>query len=672
MFPWPLPWNLFRHRLAKQLRYRSIHPEIIDGLFGHIEGTTASWGSYSLRTWSQDIAVARPALEAAYDNLPFSFPKLSPLPTLAQRWAREHLPGEAFGRNARKAARKRYLEKIRAATGLEIDRYVREAEKNDLTELDEEQIEELSRKMMLVLQGPPRKNGWFRYSVLIERLELAWRERGKRVRIRSRYAIPYREKAGFSHRAPQAKQALDQLQSFALKPTHIKRLGRKSRYQNAALAVLRLLAENRIADLSLLKDVLYGRNYRLVYYRDNAYLEYAPLLRKRDPRAAVQRYRVSPDTALVLSRALGTRRHWKKEAPPPAWMAPLLRKWGALTETPVPDTLIEIIDQAALWVQQVNAQNLPGVVAAYLNGHIHSISLSWADWIRMDSGVRVQLGEKVVLPAVEKNQGEQSDEDTAIVMEDGDEKDLAFPKTIQPVYSTHAWRKLDSETLLSNARDFREMLHAKLVEEEKRGSCNSSECRNRVARELTRLIQQQAETVSSAILLLGQWVTRMLFRQVREKGRWRYIRFSSLRRYLGEFGDPFCQLAYQTDLAMANTDTVTELYRKFVEAKSDEGREYAFNRLMDFHDFVRQEDVVDPEWSELPYLPRRFSVAPGIILEQEYLDAMQLLLKQKGLESRFRYAQAFCFVATVSAPAPVKLWGCDARIGWWSSIRLNS
>ncbi len=644
LFQWPLPWNLFRHRLAKQLRYRAIHPEIIDGLFGHTEATTATWGSYSLRNWASDMDDAAPALQAAYDNLSFLLPELSGnLPSLKRNWTKACVPDNEFGSNARQSARKAHREEVRRATTLEIEDYVKvDAEKTDLTALDEHQIETLSRKMMLLPNGPPRKNGWFRYSVLIDLLEAAWRDQGKKVRIKRRYARPFMEKSGFTPQAPNAHRLLKQLQAFVLKPSLVKLLNRKSLYQNCVLGALRLLAENRIADPDLLQDVLFRRNYRLVQYKDSVYLEYAPALRPEDPQAAVQRYHISPATAQVLNHALKNKRRWKKDDSLPPWLKPLRETIDA--EMSAAKTVVGFIKWLTPVVQQANIQQFPGVVAACLNGYIHSIALNWADWVRMDTGHALHF-EKPVWPEGKRQALAQKEQGKLLQQknppEDGDAQDLAFPDDIQPIFSSTAWQSQEPEKLQSSARAFRQMLASTLTEQEKVSSAGTYEARDRVVRELTRKIQAQAEQVSSSILLLGRWITRMLFRQVREGGRWHYITFSALQRYLTEFGDLFCDLAYNIDLAMADQDTVTALYTRFIDQKSEDGQSYALYRLMDFHDFVREEDVIDPDWSELPRAIRRFSVSPGIILENEYQDTLQILLNQQGLSSDFRYAQAF-------------------------------
>lgn len=62
---WPLPANLFRHRLANRLRTEQLDPEIIDGLLGHAEWGNETWGRHSFRCWQNDAAEARPALSRA-------------------------------------------------------------------------------------------------------------------------------------------------------------------------------------------------------------------------------------------------------------------------------------------------------------------------------------------------------------------------------------------------------------------------------------------------------------------------------------------------------------------------------------------------------------------------------------------------------------------------------
>lgn len=68
---WPLPANLFRHRLPNRLRSLGVDPEIIDGLMGHGEWGSETWNHLSFRTWQDDAAAARPALEKAFKALRF-------------------------------------------------------------------------------------------------------------------------------------------------------------------------------------------------------------------------------------------------------------------------------------------------------------------------------------------------------------------------------------------------------------------------------------------------------------------------------------------------------------------------------------------------------------------------------------------------------------------------
>ncbi|MEF8717109.1 MAG: hypothetical protein V5B35_05900 [Candidatus Accumulibacter necessarius] len=66
VFDWPLPLNLFRHRLSRELRVRGLDPEIIDAILGHAETGSLTHSDYvdsvlgkKIYTWTGSLDTNR-------------------------------------------------------------------------------------------------------------------------------------------------------------------------------------------------------------------------------------------------------------------------------------------------------------------------------------------------------------------------------------------------------------------------------------------------------------------------------------------------------------------------------------------------------------------------------------------------------------------------------------
>lgn len=158
----PLPPNLFRQRLDKQLRRRGVDSEIISGIFGHADAGSESYGDFSTRVWSEDASFVRNALTEAFDALRFELLPIAIRGTVRRRSA---TPGQSdapvlFGAAAREQARLRFnLNAVRLAS-MEIEDFL---DKRQLSQLGQNEVDDLSRKMLFYSNGLPRRNGAIRY-----------------------------------------------------------------------------------------------------------------------------------------------------------------------------------------------------------------------------------------------------------------------------------------------------------------------------------------------------------------------------------------------------------------------------------------------------------------------------------------------------------------------------
>ena len=284
LFDWPLPDNLLRHRLVDQLLRRGIHQEIVDGVLGHLAHNTASYGPYSPRSWQEDRQILQPALNAAFTDLNFRLPKIGrKLPPLDTDIIFETpLRPSQFGQTARKRERRRKKQRAYLEANSMIEML---AQGQDLTELNEAELQELAQKLCLNPDGSPHPAGLQRYDHFRRKLHAAWLKKGKRVRTGRRlYSGGYRENSLFLPESVGAQQLYKQLNRLLpdLSPKVLK-ASRSPNKDAALLAALTLCLDNRIANSQLLESVIGKKDIRLVIYKNRAHLEFAPGLSSTFP-----------------------------------------------------------------------------------------------------------------------------------------------------------------------------------------------------------------------------------------------------------------------------------------------------------------------------------------------------------------------------------------------------
>ena len=636
VFSWPLPWNLFRHRTSTSLRRLGQDPEIIDGLLGHAEGGTATYGRFSARVRLQDLEAIRPALEQLFaalqfappqtpgwDTTPLDFPDLTPGNSCL-------VEGTQFGSAARETRRaKRHADALTEAQS-EILRFVGE---RPVDSISADEWEMLSQRMLLNDSGTPRALGSLRYEALQDWIRQRWCADGTRPRLKKRYLPALEERTLLSHQAIGSRQkvaaALHALQPI-LEAMELSRTSlRECLFYGTALTVL----ESRVTEPPLLRDLLVAKNFRLVHFDQSYYLEYSPDL-DIDSGCAVKRYPISVAAANFLARASTTKRglDMGKSSPPVQWQK-LCKEIGLLA--PHINTATATISEIAQLVHQANLLEFPASLTAYLNGDLQSVGLPHRDWIRLRHGAAGDFG---TFKASETESGSEIFEDeqgpprispdqhevhlSALV--DRDTADHSPPTGMpDPAISQEASKKLFGEVRTI----FRK--HA--------AATAGGIGRRNMDAALCRALDQYRGSAGRSCLLLVEWVRHLLRRSTR-KGT--LLRVSSVDRYFSSLSLCFLAVGFDHDLLACEEEDVTDFYLRLMDARSsipdptesspESGSEVTRNGyktlhlalqcLKDFHQTINAAfGVENPDWSEIFSDGPSLLVSAGCITELEYL-----------------------------------------------------
>lgn len=593
LFDWPLPLNHFRHRLAKRLRGHGADPEVIDALMGHAEAGTATHGDFSLRVWKKDIEGIRPAIEAIYSSL--GFVRIKPVhsvSTTSSSGKLSPIPSRLFGAALREKERRASLRESIEDANSQIENFIGN---RSLSELSEEEVDALSRKLMFKSDGMPHPRGQIKYRILIKLIEREWRANGKRVKVSKRYQAIPEDTSPFTEHAPRALAKYQRLKEVCASISSAD--CRKRPYGDAAVVGSFLLCvENQITNLGLLNDVLHGRNFRLVSADAKLYLEHSKVLPKERIDCPVQRYRISERTGRCLDRVLSSKKTIAGNAPRGLFeFAQILGLENSATSSSMLAAITKIIDQ-------VNVMTMPGIVSGYLAGRVESYSLPWRDWARLE------LGYPISTPTSQNTKVDTAAQETLLSVSAA----AHFP------HPAH----VETNVMLEAARKLLENISAIIRSSDSSDRGYSIEARKKTARQIQDLIELHAPNVSSTIQLLCRWICTLLFR----KNRGHYIRTRSISRYLSALQYGFIESGYELDILIAESEEITELYTQILEARKVEDLQYVGERLGDFHRWARSEYFIeDPDWGELPEMATTLRVSPSFISETEYLDALRLL-----------------------------------------------
>lgn len=608
---WPLPWNLMRHRLATQLRRAKVDPEIIDGLLGHSEAGAQTWGDTSLRAWREDASNVRPALRCAFEMLCIGVPPAgrafdvgSAISEPRQSVFDTRRP---VGQEARRVQRTAAHVRAKSQATAELDLAIAG---RPLAALSKDELNTLGRSMILTAKGLPRPYADLRYEVFETRVREAWQTEGRRPPLGKRFALARAGSSPFSQlcvgataRRAEVCRILERLAGPSFRPKPLRA---------AYLAALAICAFDRVTDLRILNAVVRRDDVTLVVRGGRAWLEHRANVHKF-PQQPTPRFPICSTAAGWLNIALTARRYNTVESGFPDELgdiASLLLDDAAHQEA----TGSRVLERLALIVRQVNALELPGVVAAHLDGRVMAWSPPIRDWLRLHAG------KALVVPTLEPPGGSDAGAQEAAAAPSAIESRYRFTKPGSPDHGTLEERIDAGRAMLADVRSRLESY----AQTTPRGTEDTG-VRRDLRREIARMGERHPRA-PIAIAMLTAWIYQLLERQ---SDKPHFLRPSTVVRYLGALANRFLNHAHDLDLAEFDGEELTELYGTMLRAGADEGFDagYVAQRLRDFHRFAQSEfGLEDPDWGEIGLDSAVAVGAPGIVLEAEYLHAMRCLV----------------------------------------------
>jgi len=626
LFDWPLPLRLFRHRLANTLRCHSLDSEIIDGIMGHAEAGAASYGDNSTRCLYDDLIHARLSFEESFKSLEFKLraPRIPIIGTNAFIPGKIN-PSTEFGAKARETARKSRLRNAYKQADIIINDFLG---KKALSELNAEEATSLSEKLLGIKNGNISPTGYLKYIYFERKLEKLSSNSGLEIPIKKRYRRANSESSlitPLSISAPHTYELLCKTFRNSTQNINAKRLPLP---HCLAIAATEICLFSRLTSKLLLESLLNNCDYRLVAYQHHAYLEFAPKLSEpitNNRRLAVQRFHIPPLSAQLLNRTLSAKQNTSAECLTlheslHGLLNILHVKQINISNKPSVKTFIRAL---SLIVNQKNALDRPGIVAAVLSGRRISVSNNWCDWVRLTENKILQPQSGIA------NDIETDQFDTNLTR--------GANTSILP-------SDLNDETLLSQSKLFFSDLTKCLPENKGTNESISNLDRKIIISAVNKILNTRNSQVSAGIFLLGQWLPSLL---KRKKSDGKFITISSVNRYFQALIPAFRDLAYNLDILNMDEDGLTEFYFKIINNRAKlNNAYYSENRLLEFHRWAQSRGIAEPDWSEIPFSNPAWSIAPGYITEQDYQDSLTILFHKSDLDNDLSFLTSFFLILT--------------------------
>lgn len=711
-----LPWNVFRHRQSTHLKRRGVDHEVINGLLGHTDNGTSTWGPYSSRTWREDTDALRPHLDQSIAALAIETPSLAQCTPSAEHLASLQAPAhrtdrDLHGREARDKAKQTAHDSTRRQARIEIERFVLDhsGTKTNVKlppALTPEDLDRLARQMLYRADNLPHPRAALRYEEFTQWVASTWATNGPR--LKKRYLPRLEEASPFSSLAAQAPEVFRGAENW-FHGASLKHPRHQIQVRSAlAAATCGLIIESRVVNRKVIASLMKNKDYRLVRMGGRYFLEHALHL-DRFPDAPISRYAISHRTALRFSTArASTYAVDLTVAAVDEAYAPLTRLLGLASDSV---TCADLFGRLAHFTGQLNWQQLPGLVAGYLEGTVISVGFEHTDWLRLHTGSAHEIA--ALIPrksaANERTAPEVTEDDWGVLEEEQKPANEPFQRGVEDAgmaaiavtaaaAATSAPAALASQPHLSVAPRGRQTKGTKAPIKRKAAMVDQLqalgphdrspwELAQNVSQQMARSLMarvnsllnkagnpspnarrdldaalrhtlQEHASASTSCRIFVDWV-RSLLRQKTKAGRPLAVR--SIQRYFFSLSSCFEQVAYDHNLALCDEEEVTEFYsnlmdaRKHLKAESidvdveptpgampleasaltnpqpGEEKTYktwrlAFASLRRFHRFASHcYDVEEPDWSEVGDEEATLSIAPRLLLEKEYLHALDEL-----------------------------------------------
>lgn len=654
----PLPVNALRHWLRTGLhRDKEADPEIIDAIFGHGDGATLTHGDYSMRMWKHDADAIRPALCRHFDRLgllppplwqhvPHQSATISPQGFPAWLTDRRHQQQREVRDDDHQAkiSIRAFLDRVAtsdslgaAPTALDAAAASTDPKEQpdhdkllvDLSRLSQSQLDDLSHHLLASDNHMPYATGVLHYESLLAFAEEAWDRFGLRVPLHRRYTVRQIEASPFTSHAPGALRTHQQLR--AALDALFASAGERSRLrlsQSLCLAIFDLVLVSRITNVTLLSSVATDdTHWRAVRLKDSFYLEWNPSDSLVSiPRAPVQRFPISVRCAWLLHHAVKGKKRRKTWDQCTQHAAPLGLILAAHQTVPAITESNSLLKMAAQLVDQANAIELPGTVAAFLAGRITPASLPWADWIQARSGKWINTQHAYAsLPTEE--QPEDGQRLRLAEMPFDAETDIEMSGTTSYVRAEELRTKAARQSSSSAIKAHELVSSVRGLIKGIRHQEDGPKHRTRVADQIAKLIAEHSGEVSSAIQILCLWSIDLLLRP----GRSRKLATSSVIRYFGALSPRFTSIGYSVELDRMEDNDIEAFYADVLDGASAQSARDIYDGLRNLHSYASvAAGVVEIDWSNLAISGRVELGSPGFIDEVTYLRLLDRLKSNPG------------------------------------------
>lgn len=388
-----LPLNCFRHRYSQRLRRNGADPELIDSLLGHAYAGCVTHGDHSLRTWELDMQQLRPAIEGLFAELDVQWPE-------PPRMEAEALPlrptahsGSAlrnFGLAAREDAQRQRQTIGRRQARQVIEKHLRGRE---LHQLDDDEIHALERELLFTPGGFPHALGGLRYRFYLRVAQRVARRRNVHLKRRRVYVPLNEEVPFFRESAVWAQQGRELLREHLPRLRRFRPPAKASVADATLLCALHLAVESRLSNPKILSALESPGATRLIFHQHRYWLEFLPnaTVEEAEDEPRPDRSTMgAPTIRLPMSRSAATYfsrlRAKKGRQSDNALLERICDVLIAAGARPHGSNARDIVAAFSEVIDQANAIELPGALAAFLAGRVDSYSLGWHDLVRVDTG----------------------------------------------------------------------------------------------------------------------------------------------------------------------------------------------------------------------------------------------------------------------------------------------
>jgi hypothetical protein len=647
LFEWPLPLNLFRHRLSLRSREAGLDSELIDSILGHSDSGVQTHGDESPRIWLKDMVTVLPILDSVYavlgfsESLPPSPPNIS-LEKLRVNVAEIFPKSKTFGSVARAKARKASLRN----SLLEAKRVIRAAIKGvgskDMQQIDWDQ---LAIKLTTIDGARTHPYAEQRYG-LLERWQ-SMQVSQKKVHISRAFVLDKQARPIFSDQCIGAQQTVAQYCAWLELVVARAPRSKLSMKHRLALAAYDLLLNCRISSMSILTDVIARKNVRLVQFEGNAYLEHHPLLDKF-PRAPVRRFRVSRRTFNWIADARTSK--YSIDATnlplPDSWVADIPHK-----DTFESKNLHQHLRQIRGYVEQCNYIDRPGLICGYLSGRVIVAALPHDAWLLQNGLVRTaKLGAENGELGIETNDDPTADIDSthdkkpfAKFVSCSSEMRLQAAAQVRAAFNEEIRKCIDEPssqvTQNDKGKKRKNVIPDTPNKSEPEVVLTISNARRDLRRVLSSILEKHTPNLSSATWMMFQWIIA-LSNKKRSAGE--YYSPRTLQRYLSSIGQRLIGIGYDFDLRSADAEETTDFYAQVLDNNREIDLHYVAERLQQFHAFLQKEfGVEDPMWDEIDVGSPMAHGSPGTLGLPQYLNSIECICPQPDIAPHISLARAF-------------------------------